>query len=167
MPATSNIQSVEDFLDAVFRSLDCSDATTAKALAAPIREGIAARAGAQAGPDGVWAENRGKYGQIKSQNGIPVGTGLGDGSPRMLDTDQLTGEIKAAGPNGFTLVPGIDDAVKQRFQWFENGSNQGEDGTSPSGATNQPPRPLWGATDEDEAKVAEACLFVIFRKIGG
>jgi hypothetical protein len=163
---TSNMGDVAAWLMKAVTALDCTDLATAEALAAPIREGIAARAGSLSGPGGQWAENVGQYKIAKDRKGLAVGTGLKNEQPRMLDADQLAGEILKAGPVGFSLAYGTDPDVKARGQWFHNGSGSAEDGTSSSAASGQAARPFWAATAEDEAKVAEVARRIIDQHSG-
>jgi hypothetical protein len=163
---TSNIGEVAAWLIGAVDALDCSDPSVAEALAAPIRRGIAERAASLAGPDGTWADNVGQYKVAKARKGLPVGTGLTNEQPRMLDADQINGEILKPGPGGFSLAYGTDAEVKARGQWFHNGSQQADDGTSSSAAQGQAPRRFWAATAEDEAAVADVARAIVAKKSG-
>ena len=64
-----------------------------------------------------------------------------------------------------TLEFGITDFARRKGMWFENGNQEGEDGTEASAAPGQPPRPFFEMTDADVDRLAEVCLERIIEHI--
>jgi hypothetical protein len=114
-------------------------------------QSIAYRFGSEEGDEGRWDENRGKYGERKRAFGIPVGVGMKKGgrpSGAMRAYDNIRG-VQTIEADEATMRFGVDDFSRRKGMWFQNGSEEGEDGTERSGARNQPRRDFYGITEDD------------------
>lgn len=161
MDRTSNADEVAANLE---RLADCLDMTrgVGRDLLAYQATRIADRARDEAGPDGDWPANRGNYGERKRAKGLPVGVGLKqDGSARMLSLQEIAGEQEIT-PSSASMSFGTSTGTGDKGDWFTNGSATGRDesgrftsSSAASGATNQPPRPFYVITDEDEEGLIE------------
>lgn len=144
MSDTSNIDALAANL---LKTADCLDLTlrSGKDLLAHIADNIASRAGAEHGPNGDWAENRGRYGEKKQNLDLSVGKGLKDSAERMLSLPQIKGK-QVITHDEASMAFGTDDVAAKLGQWFTAGSTATEDAET-SGAKNQPARPFYVMTE--------------------
>lgn len=153
----SNIQDLEAFFARFDEAIDFTRPGTEGSLGKDLLKSqglrILDRAQAEQGSEGEWAENRGEYKKRKDKKGLPVGRGLGeDDENRMLSQLNVMGEQEVTATEA-TMRFGQGDKARNKGDWFTNGS-EGEDGKR-SGAKNQPPRPFYQITSEDEDAIIE------------
>lgn len=146
----SNIEQLRrELLVLVEHSLAFDEDLRGKELLDRLARRIQSRFFAEEGSRGPFAENRGDYGARKRERGIKIGVGLyGEQiGGEMSQLEQFMGDQQISGDDivwGFGL-----DRNADKGPWFHNGSIAGDDGTSPSGARNQPPRPFFELIGED------------------
>jgi len=133
----------------------------ANALAPRIKE----RFDAQQGPKSRFAKNRGRYGKRKRARGIPIGVGLHNGG-EMGRLSNFLGR-RTVGKDEASVEFGVTNFARRKGMWFENGSQEGEDGTERSGASNQPPRPFFDMSEADIEKLADVCAERIVEHLQG
>lgn len=166
------VMNLAEVTEAIERIADCLDFTRSGAettigkdlLVRAARE-ISERASVEKGPDGAWKENRGKYGKAKRAKSLPVGKGLKDApNERMLSLPHIKGEHDIQ-PLSATMTFGTDERSKNLGKYFTNGST-GAAGDR-SGAKNQPPRPFYEMTPEDEDAIFDLATIEIMKYIEG
>ena len=116
---------------------------------------ISDRARDEKGPDDDWPENKGRYGSVKREAGLPVGRGTEteDGSPEvMLSLLNLKG-TRDVEPTEASMTFAVTPDAKDKGNWFTHGS-EGPDGLR-SGAIEQLPRPFYVLTEQDSDDAAE------------
>lgn len=101
-------------------------------------------------------ENRGEYARRKQAKGLPVGVGLGDGQPKMLEIAQAVGQVTVAGGE-MTQEFGTAESAKDKAGWFTRGND----------ARNQPARPFYEVDDDDVAAIQDLCQEKVVRVIRG
>ena len=103
------------------------------------------------------APNRGKYGEHKRAEGLPVGIGTDpDRSEQMLSLVQLKGERDIQADHA-TIVYGTTQGAKDKANWFTYGSSGSSVYWEYSGAKNQPPRRFWDFDDDINSQLVARC----------
>jgi hypothetical protein len=161
----SNVAELNRTLSRLPDALDLDAGQLGDRLANALAPRIKDRFDAQRGAEGRFAKNRGKYGKRKRKRGIPVGVGLHDGG-EMARLANFLGR-RTVKKEEAEIAFGITNFARRKGMWFENGNQEGEDGTEASAADGQPPRPFFEMTDADVDVLADVCAARIIEHLRG
>lgn len=140
-----NLGQVQGLLNNLSAGFDFTRDGLGKDLLGVVAERIADRNAAEQDPAGAdWAANKGKYGEKKRAQGLPVGVDLRpENRGRMVSLVEVMGEQDVR-PTEATMTYGTSEESRKVAEHFTDGR-----------PGVQEPRPFYAMTPDDEAAVIE------------
>lgn len=153
----TNLPRHEALLLRLAEGFDLSSDGLGADLLGVVVERIVDRNAAQTDPAGVdWAANRGKYGEAKQAQGLPVGVGLrGEHRGRMVSLVEVAGE-RDVSPDEATMEYGTSEESRTVAGYF----TEGRPGI-------QEPRPFYEMTEDDRDAVLRKAEEHLSRFVAG